>query len=89
MWEDKFIPQERIDYLILCDFDSQKRESYATLLRDNNFENDFDIVITDIKIEIDQLYNRYVYGDINNKRENLILKLLSAINNIKSRTMPI
>lgn len=49
-------------------FDSQEEESYIALLCDNNFENDLDAVIANIKIETDQLHSGYVYRDINNKR---------------------
>lgn len=53
------------------------------MLHNNNFENDFNITITNTKIETDQLYNRYIYSDIDNGRQNPTLKLLSAIDNIK------
>lgn len=54
------------------------------MLHDNNFENDFDATIADIKIKADQLYSKYVYSDIDNRKQNPILKLLFAIDNIKS-----
>ena len=57
------------------------------MLHDNNFENDYDVVIADTEIEADQLYSGYMYSNINNRRKNLTLKLLSAIDNIKSKTM--
>lgn len=70
---------------MLCDPNSQEREDYAASLRDNNFENNFDAAIADIKIEADQLYSRCIYNDIDNRRQDSILKLSSAIDNIKSR----
>lgn len=57
------------------------------MLYDDNFENDPDTAIADTKIEADQLHSRYVYSDINDGRQNPILKLLFAIDNIKSGTM--
>lgn len=88
-WKDKFIPQEITDHLVLCDPDSQEREGYAASLRDDNFENDLDVAIAETKIEADQLHSGCVYSDIDDGRQNPILKLLSAIDNIKSGTTPI
>lgn len=56
------------------------------MLHDNNFENILDAVIANTKIEVNELYNRYVCGDIDNRRQDSILKLLFAIDNIKSKT---
>lgn len=58
------------------------------MLRNNNFENNLDTIITETKIEVDQLYSRYVYGDIDNGTQNATLKLLSTIDNMKSKTTP-
>ena len=68
MWENKFIPQGIIDHLVLYDPNSQEQEGYATSLCDDNFENDFDVIIADTKIEADQLYSGCVYSDIDNGR---------------------
>ena len=73
---------------MLCDSDSQEREGYAALLHDDNLENDLDTAIAETEIEADQLHSGCVYSDINDGRQNPTLKLLSAIDNIKSRTMP-
>lgn len=43
--------------------------------------------MVDIKIEVKHLYSGYIYNDIDNRKQNLILKLLSAIDNIKLATM--
>lgn len=59
------------------------------MLHNNNFETNHDTIIINTKIEADQLYHKYIYSNINNKKQNLILKLLSAINNIKSMIMAI
>lgn len=72
----------------MCDPDSQKQESYAALLRDNNFENNLDAVIAETKIEVDQLHSGCVYSNIDNETQNATLKLLSATDNIKSETTP-
>lgn len=54
------------------------------MLHNNNFKNNFDTVIANNKIEINQLQSKYVYSDIDNRNQNLALKLLSIIDNIKS-----
>lgn len=71
---------------MLCDSDNQEQENYPALLRDDNFENNFDTAIVDTKIETDQLHRWYRYSDIDNGKQNLTLKLLSIIDNIKSKT---
>lgn len=43
---------------MLCDFDSYEQEDYAALLRNINFENNFDVAIANTKIETDQLHGR-------------------------------
>ena len=68
---------------MLCNFNSRKQEDYVALLYNNNFKNDFDTAIANTKIQADQLYSRCIYSNINNRKQNLILKLLSAIDNIK------
>lgn len=58
------------------------------MLYNNIFENDFNAIIADTKIEADQIYG-CIYSDIDNERQNLMLKLLFAINNIKLKTISI
>ena len=85
--EDKFIPQGIIDHLVLYNPDNQKQEGYLASLHNNNFENNYNTIIADIKIKANQLHSRYMYSDIDNKRQDLILKLFFAINNKKSKTI--
>ena len=58
------------------------------MLSHDYFENNLNTIIANTKIEWGQLYSSCVYNNIDNRRQNLILKLLSAINNIKLKTMP-
>lgn len=74
--------------MMLCDPDNQEQKGYIALLPNDNLENDFDVAIADTEIEADHLHNGCVYSDINDGRKNLILKLLFAIDNIKSKTTP-
>lgn len=57
------------------------------MLGNDNFENDLDIAIANTEIKADQLHSGRVYSDINDERQNLTLKLLSTIDNIKSKIM--
>lgn len=57
-----------INNLVLYDSGNQKHENYIALLCNNNFENNFDIVIVDIKIKMDQLYIGCIYSNINDRR---------------------
>lgn len=59
------------------------------MLRYHNLKNYLKAVIADNKIEVNQLNNKFMYSNIYNLRQNLSLKLLFAINNIKSTTMAV
>lgn len=52
-------------------------------MNNSSFENDLDIAIAKTDLKKDHIYSVYVYSNIDNARQNLILKLLSAINNMK------
>lgn len=53
------------------------------MLYDNNFENNVNIVIANTKIKANSLYSGYIYNDIDNEKQNLVMKLISTIDNIK------
>ena len=55
----------------------------ANICKDNH-ENYLHATIADTKIERDHTYNSYIYNDINDRRQNPTLQLLSAIGNIKA-----
>ena len=86
-WKNEFIPQKITNHLLLYDLDSQKQECYVSFLNNNSYENNLDTAIADTEIEEDQFHSKYVYNDIVNGQQDLILKLLSTINNIKSTIM--
>lgn len=73
---------------MLCNPNSPEQENYAALLRDDNFEKDFDAAIAKTESEADQLHSGYVYSDIDDGSQNPTLKLLSTIDNIKSGIIP-
>ena len=81
--KDKFIFLRITDHIVFCNLNSQEQESFAALLHDDNFENNLHIVIADTKIEANQLYSGHVHSNINNRKQNPTLKLLSTIDNIK------
>lgn len=42
---NKFVPKEIIDYIVLCNSNSYKQESQKKSLDNSNFENDLNITI--------------------------------------------
>lgn len=54
----------------MYDPDSQEQKSYIASLYDNNFKNNLNTTIADIKIEVDQLYNKCMYSNINNGKQD-------------------
>ena len=53
-----------MDSIIHCNANQHKRQNYVTDLSDNNFENNFDVIITNINIEGDHINSGYIYNDI-------------------------
>ncbi len=84
IWEDKFIPSGIMDNIVHCNTDQHEREGYVTDLKDSNFENDCDAIIAGTSIEGDHINSGCVYSDIDNQRQNLTLRLLSAVANIQA-----
>lgn len=70
--------------MINCNSDHYKHKEYITDLCDSNFENNLDATIANTSIKKDHINNGCVYSDINNKRQNLMLRLLLVIGNIKA-----
>lgn len=57
------------------------------LLYNNNFENNINIAIANTKIKTNSLYGGYIYNNIDNEKQNLVMKLISTIDNIKLTIM--
>ena len=84
IWEDKFFASSIIDSIIHQDSNWQKHESYVTDLKDGNFENNLNTTIATTSIEGDHINNSCIYSDINDRRQNFGLRLLSTSANIIS-----
>lgn len=82
-WKDVFIPLVIIDIILLCNSNNHEKKNYTRNLNNDNLKNDLDIVIVITKVENNYIYSRYVYSNVGKVRQNLSLKLLSTIANIK------
>ena len=57
------------------------------MLYNSKYKNDFDVNIANTKIEVDKLQSGCMNNDFDNRRKNLISRLVSTIDNIKSAIM--
>lgn len=57
---------------------------YAVNFCDGNYTNDLNIAIVDKSITKNNIHGSYVYSNIDNTLQNLTLRLLFAIKNIKT-----
>ncbi len=64
--------------------DSSEREGYGANLAENNEENDLHHAIGSASINELGILNGCIYTDINESRQNLYLKLISAIFNLSN-----
>lgn len=83
IWKKLFIPFSITNNIIYCNCNHYKYASFAANLCNSNFEKNFNTAIADTKKRKNYIYSGYVYNDINNRWENLTLKLLSTIKKIK------
>lgn len=75
-----------MDSMIHYNSNEYKRADYVTDLCNCNFKNNFDATIANISIKRDHINSSCVYSNIDNKRQNLILQLFSAVGNIEATT---
>lgn len=83
IWDDEFISLSITNNVANYNPKHYKRLGYVANLCEDNYKNDFYTAITDTKIEGDHIHSSCVYGDIDDEKQNLTLRLLSAIGNIK------
>lgn len=83
IWDDEFISSSITNNVANYNFKYYKRWGYVADLCKNNNENDSHAAIADTKIEGDHIHSGCIYKNIDDGRQNPILRLLSAINNIK------
>lgn len=74
--------------MVICDPNNYKQKGYITNLNNGNVENDLNTAIVYTKMGNDQIYNKCIYSNVNNIKQNISLKLLSAITNVKTSSKP-
>ena len=83
-WEDEFILFGIMNSIVHCNSNQHECKGYLTDLCDGNSENNLDAAIASTGIERDHINSGCVYSNINDKRQNPILRHLSAVGNIKA-----
>lgn len=81
-WDNKFIPSNIISNIVNCNFNYYKYLGYIANICKNNYKNNYYTGITDTNIQKNHLYSSCIYININDRKQNLILQLLSVIDNI-------
>ncbi len=84
-WDNKFIPSDIMDTMVHCDSNQHKQQGYTTDLCNGNFENELDAFIASIRIKEDHINSGCIYSNIDDRRQNLNICLLSVIGNIKAQ----
>lgn len=79
---DEFIPEGISSRIVIIADNSFERKGYRANLAKNNEENDLHYAIGSADINESGILNGCIYTDINESRQNLILKLISAIHNL-------
>lgn len=79
---DKFILEEILLTIFIINQDFIKSEIYKVDFSINNNENDLYYIIKTIRIYDKGFLKNYIYTNINMVKQNLYLKLISAISNI-------
>lgn len=65
---NEFISAGIIKNVVNCNFKYYKYMDYIVYFYNNNYKNNFHAAIVNIKVEKDQIYSRYIYSNINNRR---------------------
>lgn len=79
---DKFIPKNILSKFVSKNQDFKECEEYVANVKTNNDKNDLYHALKTIKIKNTSLLSYCIYTDINKAKQNLYLKLISAINNL-------
>lgn len=59
--------------MVYYNFNQHQQEGYAANLSYDNFKNNSDIILTGIRNERNHINFNYIYNNINNRMQNLIL----------------
>ena len=76
---DEYIPKGISSRVVIMENDSSERKGYEADLVENNDKND---LYHAIGINKSRILSGYIYIDVNKSRQNLYLKLISAIHNL-------
>lgn len=79
---NKFISEGILSRVVSINQDSEEYKRYTADLNTSNNENDLYHALGTVRIENTSLSNSYIYTYVNEARQNLYLKLISAINNL-------
>ena len=81
-WENKFVPRSIKDNIVFSPSDYSKHKSYTYNLSENNLKNDVHAAILDCNKLQSGLFSRCVFSNIDGTYYHLVLKLISAMNNL-------
>lgn len=81
---DECIPKEISSRIVIVNQDSRECERYKVNLNTNSNENNLQPALETAEIENTGLLSGYIYIDVNKARQNLYMKLISAITIFKS-----
>lgn len=83
-WDDEFITFGITNNIANYNFNHNKCLGYTANFCKNNHKNNLYVAIVEKRIEEDHIHSGYIYSNIDDRKKNLILQLLSAIGNIKA-----
>ncbi len=85
---DEFISKDILSRIVIMENDISKRKGYGIDLSKNNDENDLHHAIGFTGINKLGILSSCIYTNINESRQNLYLKLISAIHNLLNDSAP-
>lgn len=83
IFDDKFILFGIIYKIFNCNLNYYKYLDYIANISKNIYKNSFYVTITNTSIKKDYIYDNCIYNNINNRKQNQTLSLLSVIGNIE------
>ncbi len=81
---DEFIPESISLSVIVMENDSSERKGYGANFAENNEKNDLYHTIGSAGINESEILSGCIYTNVNKSRQNLYLKLISAIHNLSN-----
>ncbi len=81
---DKFILEDISSRVVSMNQDFEEREGYAVDLNTSNDKNNPHYALGTAEMENTGFLSGCIYTDVNEARQNLYLKIVSAINNLQT-----